>query len=109
MRISLFFVVHLSRFRIILVQLFVYGMKRIKFLGKMSANSNRMSVNLDALAQNLNYDEETWLVAPPEEANSSNVSGHVVEWLQVILLQKICFENLLCANLGYRWRLDRVG
>uniref|UniRef100_A0A0N5A943 Uncharacterized protein n=1 Tax=Syphacia muris TaxID=451379 RepID=A0A0N5A943_9BILA len=45
-------------------------------------SNNRMSINFDAALPSSVYDEETWLVQPPEEANGSSSSGHVVEWLQ---------------------------
>lgn len=57
-------------------------------------SNNRMSINFDAALPSSVYDEETWLVQPPEEANGSSSSGHVVEWLQVSSVYGLIFNNI---------------
>lgn len=35
------------------------------------------------------FDEETWLIAPPSDVTSQN-SGRILEWLQVSFLKYFC-------------------
>lgn len=65
----------------------------------MNSGNNRMSIDFDAALPSNVYDEETWLVQPPDQPNSYSSPGHVVEWLQVtnskfIFKCSICFISL---------------